>query len=73
MISYYGKKVKRKTYLKPILLKFIVTIELFMATVNSHGCFYVEKSSENTAASWHQTETSYSNRYVWEICQWVKV
>lgn len=33
MISYYRKNVKRKTYLKPILLKFIAAIELLW-TVN---------------------------------------
>lgn len=38
MISYYRKKVKRKTYLKPFLLKFIVAIELFMDG-KFGGCF----------------------------------
>lgn len=46
MISYYdgvrGKEaqnVKRETYLKPILLKFMVAIELFMDGKFFGGCF----------------------------------
>jgi hypothetical protein len=42
MISYYREKVKRKTYLKPILLKFIVITELFMdGKFFLGGCFCV--------------------------------
>lgn len=33
--------MKRKTYLKPILLKFIVAIELFMDGKFFGGCFCV--------------------------------